>query len=67
MLQLNATPWAEVLLDGKSLGETPLANVPVSIGQHTLIFRHPELGQQSRSAIVTAQSSTRVTVDLQKQ
>lgn len=67
MLQLNATPWAEVLLDGKSLGETPLANVPVSIGQHTLVFRHPELGQQSRSAIVTAQSSTRVTVDLQKQ
>jgi hypothetical protein len=67
MLQLNATPWAEVLLDGKSLGETPLGNVSVPIGPHTLVFRHPELGQQSRSVVVTAQSSTRVAVDLQKQ
>jgi hypothetical protein len=66
MLQLNATPWAEVLLDGKSLGETPLGNVSVPIGPHTLVFRHPELGQQSRSVVVTAQSSTRVVVDLQK-
>jgi hypothetical protein len=66
MLQLNASPWAEVVMDGKSLGETPLGNVSVPIGPHTLVFRHPELGEQSRSVVVIAQSSTRVTVDLEK-
>jgi serine/threonine-protein kinase len=65
-LQLNATPWAEVFVDGRSVGETPLGNVPVPIGQHTLVFRHPELGEQSRSVVVTAESSTRVSVDLQR-
>jgi hypothetical protein len=65
-LQLNATPWAEVFVDGRSVGETPLANVPIPIGPHTLVFRHPELGEQSRSVVVTAESSTRVSVDLQR-
>ena len=28
-VNLNATPWAEVYLDGRSLGETPIANASV--------------------------------------
>jgi hypothetical protein len=65
-LHLNATPWAEVFIDGDSVGETPLANVEVPIGPHTIVFRHPELGEQTRKAVITAQSSTRIGVNLSK-
>jgi hypothetical protein len=66
MLHVNATPWAEVLVDGNSVGETPLANVEVPIGSHRITFRHPQLGEQTRSIVVAAESSTRIGVDLQK-
>jgi hypothetical protein len=63
-VQLNAVPWAEVTVDGTSVGETPLGNVPMSIGAHTLVFRHPQLGEQTRNVVVTAQGATRISVDL---
>jgi len=65
-MQLNAVPWADVTIDGTAVGETPLGNVPVSIGPHTLVFRHPQLGEQTRSVVVTTQSPPRISVDLRK-
>jgi hypothetical protein len=65
-MQLNAVPWADVTIDGASVGETPLGNVPVSIGPHTIVFRHPQLGEQSRTVVVTAQTPARISVDLRK-
>lgn len=65
-VQLNAVPWAEVSIDGSSVGDTPLGNVPLTLGAHTIVFRHPQLGEETRSVVVTAQSPTRVSVDLRK-
>jgi len=65
-LSLNALPWAEVFIDGRRLGETPLGQVRVPIGAHELGFRHPQFGEQSRSVTVTADGPTRVSVDLRK-
>jgi hypothetical protein len=65
-LQLNATPWAEVMIDGKSYGETPLGNVEVSIGPHQITFRHPQLGEQTRTVVVVSDATTRLGVSLQK-
>ena len=65
-MQLNAVPWADVTIDGTAVGETPLGNVPVSIGPHTLVFRHPQLGEQTRTVVVTTQSPPRISVDLRK-
>lgn len=50
-LALEATPWAEVELDGKSIGETPLANVPVAPGAHTLLFKNPENGKAVKRVV----------------
>ena len=33
-VDVNATPWATIEIDGKSLGETPLAGVPLVPGTH---------------------------------
>jgi hypothetical protein len=36
-VQINATPWAEIQIDGVTLGPTPLANIPLLAGTH--LFR----------------------------
>ena len=63
-VQLNAVPWAEVIIDGKSVGETPLGNVAVSIGPHTFVFRNPKYRDQTRTIVVSGQAPNRVSVDL---
>jgi hypothetical protein len=61
-LSVNATPWAEVILDGNRIGETPIANLAVAIGQHELILRHPQLGEQRRTVVVTLTAPLRIGV-----
>ncbi|HEY7447864.1 MAG TPA: PEGA domain-containing protein [Vicinamibacterales bacterium] len=65
-IALNAIPWAEVWVDGERVGETPIGNLPISIGPHEIVFRHPELGEQRHAATVTAGGPARLSVDLRK-
>jgi len=53
-INVNATPWAEVWIDSRALGETPLANVEVPLGEHELVFRHPDLGERRQRVVVRA-------------
>jgi len=59
-LSVNAVPWAEVWIDGRSVGETPLGNLKVAIGEHELVFRHPNLGERRHTIVVRADIVTRV-------
>lgn len=63
---VNASPWAEVFVDGKSIGITPLGNVPVTAGAHEMVFRHPQLGERGRSIVVGARTPIRVAMDMTK-
>ncbi|HOC19024.1 MAG TPA: PEGA domain-containing protein [Vicinamibacterales bacterium] len=65
-MDVNALPWAEVWLDGKRIGETPLGGVPARVGRHMLTFRHPQLGERRVECLVAAGRPTRVGVDLRK-
>ena len=60
LLSINATPWADVLLDGQSIGTTPLANLQVPVGTHEIICRHPQLGERRQTVTVKARSPMRV-------
>ena len=62
-LSVNALPWAEVFVDGRSVGTTPLANLPVTIGGHEIVLRHPQLGERTRTVTITAQTPVRIGVD----
>jgi hypothetical protein len=62
-ISINAVPWADVWIDGTHIGETPLANLSVPIGQHEVEFRHPAFGEQKRSAIVRFDVPTRLSAD----
>ncbi len=63
-LNINALPWARVWVDGKPVGETPLANVEMPVGQHEILFRHPELGERRETAMVKSGAVTRISVTL---
>ena len=52
-VNLNASPWAEVWIDGRRVGETPIGNLSVPIGPHEIVFRHPELGEKKQAVSVT--------------
>jgi hypothetical protein len=65
-IALNATPWAEVTIDGVRIGETPIGNHQVPIGAHQVVFRHPELGEQVHTATVTLKEVARLSVDMRK-
>ena len=58
-LSVNALPWAEVWIDGRLVGETPLGNVEVPIGEHELVFRHPDLGERLQRLVVRADTVAR--------
>jgi hypothetical protein len=64
VINLNAAPWAEVWIDGKRVGETPIGNLAVSIGPHEVIFRHPQLGEKRQAVSVTLGAPVRLSVDM---
>ena len=41
-VQINANPWATILVDGEEVGVTPLAGVPVGAGPHRFEARFPD-------------------------
>jgi hypothetical protein len=63
-ISINALPWANVTLDGKDLGATPVATQSLPVGPHELILRHPKLGERRQTVIVPANGPLRVMVDL---
>lgn len=65
-LHINALPWAQVAVDGRAIGETPIANLSLPIGNHEVVFRHPELGEQRTTVVVKPGPPVRVGVDLRK-
>jgi hypothetical protein len=65
-LSINAQPWAEVILDGKSLGETPIGNYALPIGTHELVLRHPQLGERRETVVIGVGRTARIGVDLRK-
>ena len=59
-VSVNAVPWAQVSINGKLVGETPLGNLPLPVGEHEVTFRHPQLGEQTQKVIVKSSALTRV-------
>ena len=62
LVNINARPWAEVFAQGTRLGETPLGNVSLPVGDHELVFRHPQFGERRQTVTVRAATPARVSV-----
>jgi PEGA domain len=63
---INATPWAEVWIDGQKAGETPIGRIDLTVGPHEILFKHPEFPEQRHAISVTAGELTRVSVEMRK-
>jgi hypothetical protein len=63
-VSVNARPWADVTIDGVPAGQTPLANFPVALGSHEVVFRHPSMGERRQTFVVTAKGPNRLSVDM---
>jgi serine/threonine-protein kinase len=50
------TPWAEVNVDGRALGVTPLAPLELVEGTHQVALKNGELGVVAKRRIVVAPS-----------
>jgi hypothetical protein len=60
LISVNAQPWANCALDKKDIGETPLANLKVALGEHELVCRHPKLGEKREMILVKQGEPTRI-------
>jgi PEGA domain len=65
-VSINATPWAQVWLDGRALGETPIGDLTTRIGSHELVFRHPQFGERRVTTVVTTREPARIAVDMRR-
>ena len=63
---LNALPWANVSIDGRSLGTTPLANIELPIGTHEVVWTHPQFGERKQSITVHVKTPVRLVLDWSK-
>ena len=63
-ISLNAMPWAQVYLDDRDLGRTPVRELEVPAGDHRVRFVHPTLGEVRRSIRIPAGGTGSLGVDL---
>ena len=63
-LQVVVRPWAEVAVDGRTIGETPLGRITLAAGTHRVRVRHPAYEAVERSVTVRSGAVERLTVDL---
>jgi hypothetical protein len=64
MLAIGVRPWAEVEIDGKPYGRTPLAGIAVEPGAHAVELVHPEYWPRRREVVLFPGSAFRLDVDL---
>jgi PEGA domain len=65
-VSVNALPWADVEIDGRAIGTTPLANISLPIGSHEVVWKHPQLGERRQTIVITAASPARVGMDFNR-
>ena len=62
-VNVNAHPWAEVWVDGKKAGDTPIANLKVLLGTRVFLFKHPQFGERRITMTITSKPAA-ISVDL---
>jgi len=66
LVNVNARPWADVLIDNVMVGQTPLSSLSLTVGPHQVVFRHPQFGERTERIVVTARGVNRVAFDFNK-
>src|SRR5690606_30136716 len=59
MVTIDASPWAEVSIDGQAVGRTPLGPLALAPGEHQIVFRHPTGGSDRQRLTVKSEATIR--------
>ena len=59
-LAISTTPWSQVYLGNRLLGTTPLTNVRLPAGRHTLTLRAPGRPPRAKTIVIEPDHETRV-------
>ena len=65
-VNVNAVPWAEVWVDNTRVGETPIGNHLLSLGNHQVELRHPQLGTKRVTMSVSLKGVNRLAVNMRE-
>lgn len=57
-LTLDTTPWSNVSVKGKTIGQTPLIHVKLQTGVHTLVLSNPDLGIETSFPVRIVEGET---------
>jgi hypothetical protein len=66
MMNLYSDVPADVLIDGKLVGQTPLSSFQVPLGSHEVLFRHAKYGEVGYTVAVTLTAPVRLNVTFRK-
>jgi hypothetical protein len=61
---ITTVPWSKVYEGGRLLGETPLVNLPLPEGAHTLTFQSPDHAAVKKKIVVHVGEDTKLKVAL---
>lgn len=61
---MTAKPWAEVTVDGKPIGKTPIRSVTLPPGEHVLMFSYPDYEPLRRVVQIQPGAKVALAVDL---
>ena len=67
MLQIGVRPWAQVTVDGREMGTTPLDRIPLGAGRHVVRLEHPAYQPVEREVLVVAGETARLVFDFSSQ
>ena len=65
-LLVLARPWADVTVDGRRVGETPLARIPLAPGSHGVVLTHPDYEPFTRKVDIRPGEVTRLPLRLRQ-
>jgi hypothetical protein len=67
LLQLLVLPYAEVRIDGKLLGTTPMKPISLEPGAHTVWFTHPAYQPLQRRVVIRPGETLQLELDLRRE
>jgi serine/threonine protein kinase len=67
VIQVSAIPWAEIFIEGKSFGQTPIDRIELPVGYYEIIFRHPSFPEKKIRVAVKGDTVQKLeTIDMRR-
>ncbi|HMQ10937.1 MAG TPA: serine/threonine-protein kinase [Oligoflexia bacterium] len=65
IINLSAIPWANVKLNGKKIGTTPILNYSLNVGTYTFVFEHQDFKPITKKVKVTQGQNAPIIVNFE--